>query len=450
MKKTLLFLLLITSFTKIAAQWTSQFSGFANPSRGLSQIKIVDANTVWALAFDNANTTNTIQEFTRTTNGGTTWTAGTIEMGNPDLKIINICPVSATTAWVAAIVPNQGRGVVYKTTNGGISWEQQLTNGFQAPASFLNGVYFFNENIGVAYGNPISGNRFEIYRTTNGGTTWTSLPSTSSAAILNSNELGYNQDPIVAGGSLWFTTSKGRLYRSSDMGATFQAFQAPTADFGGGDTVGTTADAIFSDANNGYILKTVRSGTAPNYTYTRTYAITTNGGQIWSPNTPLSFSGTRYHLTYVPGTTRIIATSADPLNQGTSVSTDNGSSWTSVESSAPRGIAAFLNLSTGWCGGVNGAAADGIYKLTSTLETNELKAAKFKVYPNPATSAVTISATDMEDYKLSVADISGKILMTKSLNGIENDLDIAALSNGIYFFELSSGQSRQVVKILKN
>ena len=450
MKKTLLFLLLITSFTKIAAQWTSQFSGFTNPSRGLSQIKIVDANTVWALAFDNAITANNIQEFTRTTNGGATWTAGTIEMGNPDLKIINICPVSATTAWVAAIDPSQGRGVVYKTTNGGVSWVQQLTNGFQAPASYLNGVHFFNENTGVAYGNPISGNRFEIYRTTDGGTTWTALASASSAAILNSNELGYTGEPIVVGGSLWFTTSKGRLYRSTDMGATFTAHQALTADFGGGDTVGTTAQALFSDASNGYLLKTVRSGTAPNYTYTRTYAITTNGGQTWTPNTPISFSGSRYHLTYVPGTTRIIATSADPLNQGTSVSIDNGSSWTTVESSAPRGVAAFLNLTTGWCGGVNGASADGIYKLTGPLGTNDFKATKFKVYPNPAVSTVTISTTDSEDYKLSVADITGKIVMTKSLNGIENNLDVAALSKGIYFFELTSNQSTEVVKILKN
>ena len=76
--------------------------------------------------------------------------------------------------------------------------------------------------------------------------------------------------------------------------------------------------------------------------------------------------------------------------------------------------------------------------------------AKFKVYPNPATSVVTISATDVDSYKVSVTDLSGKIIMTKSLTGMENTLDISVLSSGAYFFELSSDNKKEVVKILKN
>jgi hypothetical protein len=51
---------------------------------------------------------------------------------------------------------------------------------------------------------------------------------------------------------------------------------------------------------------------------------------------------------------------------------------------------------------------------------------------------------------LSVTDITGKVVMTKSLNGIENTLDISSLSTGAYFFELSSDNIKDVVKILKN
>jgi hypothetical protein len=40
--------------------------------------------------------------------------------------------------------------------------------------------------------------------------------------------------------------------------------------------------------------------------------------------------------------------------------------------------------------------------------------------------------------------------MTKSLNVIENTLDISSLSAGAYFFELSSDNIKDVVKILKN
>jgi len=40
--------------------------------------------------------------------------------------------------------------------------------------------------------------------------------------------------------------------------------------------------------------------------------------------------------------------------------------------------------------------------------------------------------------------------MTKSLNGIENTVDVSSLSSGAYFFELTSDNKREVVKVLKN
>jgi hypothetical protein len=185
---------------------------------------------------------------------------------------------------------------------------------------------------------------------------------------------------------------------------------------------------------------------------TRTYATTTNGGATWS--TPAPFTGTRFILNYIPGTTTMVATSqADPV--GTSVSIDNGATWTDIEPAGTeqRGASAFLNLTTGWCAGFStDALSDGVYKLTGgSLGTQNFEnATKFKVYPNPASSMVTISAANADSYKLSVTDITGKVVMTKSLNGIENTLDISSLSTGAYFFELSSDNIKDVVKILKN
>ena len=149
----------------------------------------------------------------------------------------------------------------------------------------------------------------------------------------------------------------------------------------------------------------------------------------------------------------MVATSqAAPV--GTSVSTDNGATWTDLEPAGTeqRGASAFLNSTTGWCAGFNtDPLTDGVFKLTGTLGTQNFEnATKFKVYPNPASSMVTISAANVDSYKLSVTDITGKVVMTKSLNGIENTLDISSLSTGAYFFELSSDNIKDVVKILKN
>ena len=448
MKKLLLCFSLIALTSTTNAQWTSQATGFSAASRGLNEIKIVDANTVWALAYDGSGLGSNVQEFTRTTDGGSTWTAGTIDVGNPVWELNNISPISATTAWVSAINnitgdANNGVGYISKTSDGGVTWTPQCETCFQvAGSSFLNGVYFWNANVGVAYGDP-EGTEYEIWRTTDGGDNWTRVPGASIANPL-SGEYGYNSSPIAAGGTLWFPTNKGRLYRTTDQGATWTAAQAPLTDFGAEAQNGSID---FSDANNGYLQKNVVAGAVT----TRTYATTTNGGATWS--TPAPFTGTRFILNFIPGTTTMVATSqADPV--GTSVSTDNGATWTDIEPAGTeqRGASAFLNSTTGWCAGFStDALTDGVFKLTGALGTQNFEnATKFKVYPNPASSMVTISAANADSYKLSVTDITGKVVMTKSLNGIENTLDISSLSTGAYFFELSSDNIKDVVKILKN
>lgn len=443
MKRTILFLSLIISIMTANAQWTSQSTGFAQANRGLSEIHIVDANTVWALAYDGDSGATNIQQCTLTLDGGVNWTPRNIALGDPAIEINNICPISGSTAWLSAVVPTDGNGTVFKTTDGGVTWNPQTIPGFSSlGSSFLIGVYFWNANVGVAYGQPVSG-EFEIFRTTDGGATWTAVPGVNIANPLN-GENGYNSVPTAVGESLWFPTNKGRLIRTIDMGLTWTARQGPLNDFGSA-LPGESGTIAFSTENNGCLLKT--SGTIATPVYT--YYTTTNGGQTWSTGT--AFSGTRRILTYVPRTNTLVATSQEtPI--GTSVSTDNGTSWTNVESGAQRGVSAFLNLTTGWAAGfTTTSSSDGIFKLTGQLETSNPTAAnKFKIYPNPVSSLVTISTPDVEVSNLSISDLTGKVVLKKSLIGIENTIDISELSNGIYFLEINSDAKKEVVKILKN
>jgi len=105
MKKILLTILSVISLSANAQFWTEKATGFTTPARGLYSISIVDANVVWALGSD--STTDpvdvTIKEFTKSTDGGNTWTPGTIDLGvdTNELGTSSITAVSATTAWVS-------------------------------------------------------------------------------------------------------------------------------------------------------------------------------------------------------------------------------------------------------------------------------------------------------------------------------------------------------------
>ncbi|MGV9002524.1 T9SS type A sorting domain-containing protein [Flavobacterium sp.] len=447
MKKILLSLsLLLAGYASNAQSWTQQASGFSEVSRGISEFSVVNASTVWALAYDGTATGNPDpQQFTKTTNGGTTWTPGSIDLGDPALAINNIIALDADNAWVSALVPADGNGVVFRTYDGGLNWIQQNPLGFQSTGeSFLNGVHFFDENNGITYGDPANG-EFEIYTTTDGGDSWTLVPAANIPNPL-SGEYGYNGGNMFMGNTCFLVTNKGRILKSLDKGLTWTAYQAPVTDFG---SAAQSARLSFSTATNGNMLKTITVGAGVSAVSTYTYYTTTDGGTTWSAGT--SFTGLYRVLTYVPGTNTIVATSAVQASPGSAYSNDNGATWTTIDSGEQRGIAAFYDGSTGWCAGFSvDASTGGIFKFSGTLSNSSFNATKFTVSPNPSSSKVTISSPEVDSYTLRVMDITGKVVINKQLNGLENAVDVSNFSNGLYFFQINSGNMTETIKIIKN
>lgn len=440
MKKILLLLAFTPLMSLNAQSWISQSTGFTAASRGLDEIIALDANTVWAKAYDGSGGGAEVQELTVTTDGGTTWAPAIIDVGNAALGINNISPIDGANAWVSAVNPTDGSGsVVYKTSDAGLSWEQQNSSAFISSGSFVNYVHFFDANNGIAAGDPVgSPLEFEIWTTNDGGATWTQVPGASIPNPVNSTEYGYNGGNSAIGSTVWLVTNKGRILKTTDMGMTWTVSQGPLTDFGG---TAQSGRLTFSSTSNGCLLKT--AGTV------YTYYTTTNGGTTWSAGTP--FTGTQRLLSYVPGTTTIVATSqAAPV--GSSYSSDNGVTWTPIEADMQRGVSAFVNGSTGWCAGFStNATTDGIFKFDGSLLANptfEADAA-IEVYPNPATNLVTISS-ELDSYDLSITDLTGKVVLQQSLSGIENSVDVSSLSSGVYLFNINSDNKKETIKVIKN
>ncbi len=69
--------------------------------------------------------------------------------------------------------------------------------------------------------------------------------------------------------------------------------------------------------------------------------------------------------------------------------------------------------------------------LTGTNESKYGNVA-LKVYPNPATSTVTVQLSACKDFSILLYDIYGRLLLTKSITGMEGNLHIENLPHGIY------------------
>lgn len=433
--KKLLYLLLIVPTVSNAQFWTEKATTFGSASRGINSISIVDANTIWAKAFDGSGgAIATIKEYTRSTDGGNTWTSGVMNLGlgTSSLGIGNIVAVSSTTAWVSVFPTSSGTGGIWKTTNGGTTWTKQATAFYNTPnQSFTNVVHFFDANNGVCQGDP-AGGYFELYTTSNGGTTWSRVPSANIPANA-ADEYGITNFFEVSSGIIWFGTDKGRLYKSNNMGLSWTVSSTPLSN--------NLFSFSFKDANNGLI---VNDSDGAMYK-------STDGGVTWSSQ---AYSGTVFtgDITYIPGTSNLVSTGASPGGSGSSYSLDNGLTWIDIDNFQHLQVE-FLNSTTGFTGEFNASSVTGgISKYSGTvLSTRSFEVSGLSIYPNPINDMFIIqNENNIGISDLTITDVNGRTVKVINVNSIENEINISDLNSGIYFINITNDNGLAVKKIIKN
>ncbi len=128
-------------------------------------IKLLDEKTIIAAVTEAINYNRHI---IKSTDFGDTWTYTTSFINSNtfnDMYFIN--PSEGWMAGMKKIANLKYNNLIYHTTDGGISWEQQLDTGFTKAYSGLTKIKFWNEREGTAIGEFMN-----IWTTTNGGENW--------------------------------------------------------------------------------------------------------------------------------------------------------------------------------------------------------------------------------------------------------------------------------------
>ena len=204
----------------------------------------------------------------RTTDGGTTWT--TVYTDPQGITAI----YGTSSQIVYAVVVD---GTILKTTNAGQTWTQNVG----VVPVFMYSMSFLNETTGF-----VAGGGGEMARTTNAGATWIQLTSPQT-------NWAYFQIKIVSATEIYAAGDPGFLYKSTDLGNSWQSLQivpvngpATTYIWYGMDKVGST---ITLCGDYGIVAKS------------------TDNGLTWSSNNFLLNTNIIFDMDLVPGTSNIMA-----------------------------------------------------------------------------------------------------------------------------------------------
>ena len=72
----------------------------------------------------------------------------------------------------------------------------------------------------------------------------------------------------------------------------------------------------------------------------------------------------------------------------------------------------------------------------------------FNVYPNPAIDLINVTFTENFNGSVSILNVTGKEVMTSTVNGAQHSLSTDGLSSGVYYVKVNDGMTSQIAKVV--
>lgn len=249
MKYLLLFLL--TTFSLNFAGETQWKTVLPNVACDLNVISIVNKNIIW-LGSEGGY-------ISRTNDGGTNWI--TYKIG--DTPVTSMCGVNDSICF--AVINKDSSTQILKTDDGGENWLSVFE--LEDPRAFINNIYMFDKQHGVAIGYPING-KYLILTSDNQGVTW---KRETGITADDDNEISITNTIFGLDNYGWFGTNSANIYVTKDKGLTWKKIK-------------TNLSGIYSisfiDSLNGIIGGAGTNG-GPAPLPEPHISLTKNGGQTW-------------------------------------------------------------------------------------------------------------------------------------------------------------------------
>ncbi len=456
-------LLITTGYSQINIWANTPFdyqswTGGGNSTYG-SDMSIVSDKVAWMLFNDikqggETNETVTLLKVALTTDGGATWETFN-GPGDTGSGYSMIHAIDDKKAWIPVF--NTDKGLHY-TEDGGKSWNK-VSEIYTGENSFCNVVYFWDEKNGFAQGDPLNDlDNFEIYYTTDGGTSWTPVSGVSATEVNENGTVGFYD--VALDGTLYWTTTKGRVFITTDKGVSFDVKETGLT-----DEISIKPGIVVIDEKTAIVCAYSKDKDK------HSYKITEDAGNTWKDWTPLGAGETfgSYDFCNVPGTDILVSVSpilGDPeptpfisyCEKGRSGEEwDRFYQWTTE--GAPQVLYVkfeerdgnLIGYATTYNYGGTYNGPQGILRYFGTLpppqgtDVKNIQGINVNVYPNPTSGIINIQTVE-EIKTITLTDISGKTV--KEINNPEKNtvLDIQNCNKGFYILSIKTTDNKIINK----
>lgn len=213
---------------------------------------------------------------------------------------------------------------------------------------FYDSMKFWNDNEGIAMGDPIR-DRLSIIVTRDGGNSWNKIPDNKLPKIVDGEAAfaASNTNIVIKGNNTWIVSGgkKARVFYSSDKGNTWEVFDTPIVQ---GKAMAGIFTADFYDSKTGFIAGGDYEALNQN---SGNKAITYDGGKNWKLISENQGFGYASCIQYIPDSNGKSLVSIGAT--GLYYSYDGGNSWQQLSADRDLFTLRFVDNETAIAAGKN-------------------------------------------------------------------------------------------------